>query len=409
MKKPAPSKIGLAVLTVEWTARGVLAPVMSLLLLEKGLSLGTLPVGMAIHSAVSLILEAPSGMLSDLFGRKRVFLAAQGVYLCALLSLFFGGGTLVVYGVLALYGTARALASGSLDALVLDAGLQEQGETGLRRLSVQRDIFTTAGAAFGALLGGVLHWAGGVSLALAGSLVLTLAALGSAALFTREIPLDSSGKAPTFREQSARLWNACKAQRQLPILLAASALTGALLLPLETYWQPRFTQLLNTKSLTWLLGVLNFGYFGASIGGSFLAGKALEKPFPTVPNRIRTLFPGKVQALFLLGSLCAGLSLVLLSFAGSALWFGAGYLLLYFFLGISDTARGVAVNRASPSAVRATLLSGQGLSLQLGGFLSSAAIGLTAGAFPITFLWLWVALLFLAGTGLTGLLLKHAQ
>ena len=78
MKKPAPSKIGLAVLTVEWTARGVLAPVMSLLLLEKGLSLGTLPVGMAIHSAVSLILEAPSGMLSDLFGRKRVSSLLKG-------------------------------------------------------------------------------------------------------------------------------------------------------------------------------------------------------------------------------------------------------------------------------------------------------------------------------------------
>lgn len=408
MEKPAPSKAGLGVLTLEWTARGILAPVLSLLLLEKGLSLGTLPVGMAIHSAVSLTLEAPSGLLSDLFGRKRVFVAAQAIYLLALLALIFGSGTLLAYGVLALYGTARALASGSLDALILDAGLREQGETGLRKLSVQKDIFTTAGAACGALLGGGLHWAGGSSLVLAASLTLTLAALLGAAFFTRETAVPSLGH-PTLRGQAAVLWNACRAKRQLPILLAASALTGLLLLPMETYWQPRFTQLLKTESLTWLLGVLNFGYFGASIGGSLLAGKALEKPLPAIFNRLQSFLPEKTHALFLLGSFCAGLCLLALSFAGNALWFGTGYLLLYFFLGISDTAQGVAINRASPSAVRATLLSGQGLSVQLGGFLSSAAIGFTAGAFPITLLWLWVALLFLAGIGLTGLLLKKVK
>ena len=67
----------LAAVGLDALARGILVPVMSLLALEKGLTLAQLAAGLALYSAAAFLLEVPSGILADLLGRKRVFLLAQ--------------------------------------------------------------------------------------------------------------------------------------------------------------------------------------------------------------------------------------------------------------------------------------------------------------------------------------------
>jgi len=70
----------LAAIGLDALARGILVPVMSLLALEKGLTLAQLAAGLALYSAAAFLLEVPSGILADLLGRKRVFLLAQCSY-----------------------------------------------------------------------------------------------------------------------------------------------------------------------------------------------------------------------------------------------------------------------------------------------------------------------------------------
>ena len=170
-------RAGLAVTAVDAAARGVLSPVLSLVLLGRDVSLAQLPLALAVFSGVAVALEVPSGMLADRIGRKRTFVAAQAVYALAMLLLLFGRGMAMACAALAVNGVARALASGSLDALVVDACLLEQGEAGLAGITARQGACKSAGLAVGALLGGVLNGFGGIEAALLCAVALTVLAL----------------------------------------------------------------------------------------------------------------------------------------------------------------------------------------------------------------------------------------
>lgn len=386
-------RAGLAVTAVDAAARGVLSPVLSLVLLGRDVSLAQLPLALAVFSGVAVALEVPSGMLADRIGRKRTFVAAQAVYALAMLLLLFGRGMAMACAALAVNGVARALASGSLDALVVDACLLEQGEAGLAGITARQGACKSAGLAVGALLGGVLNGFGGIEAALLCAVALTVLALLGAAACTRETG-GRPAERPGLRSQLRAVAEACRESRRLPVLLASTALCGVLMMLVETYWQPRFTALLPADSLLWLLGLLGFGYFAASIFGSLAAERAVKR---LGANRI-----------FLLGYALSAVCLLALSAVRTPAGFSALYLMLYLLMGAADTAQGIAIHRATPSAVRATVLSGQGLTLQLGALSASGAAGLTAGRLSIPALWQLGAVLFLLGIAAVALLLKKA-
>lgn len=387
----------LAAIGLDALARGVLVPVMSLLALEKGLTLAQLAAGLALYSAAAFLLEVPSGVLADLLGRKRVFLMAQCCYGFALALFWAAEGVAALYTALVLYGVAKALASGSMDALYIDACLTAGSAGGLARASMKLNLWGTAGYAVGALLGGGLNWAGqmvwgrGAAFTLPAALGFTLAAL-AAALTTREAePQAGWHQGPSLKRQAAALRAACAASPALPVLLASTLFTGLLLALIETFWQPRFTALLPSQSFSWLLGVLGFAYFAISALGSVWAEKLLAG------RRAGGIYLG-FSALF-------GAGVIGLSFAAGPAAFGAGYLASYLVFGVASTAQSVAINAASPPAVRATLLSGQGFALQIGGFLASFGASFLANQLSIPAIWRWGAALFLAGMLLTGAVL----
>ena len=104
-----------------------------------------------------------------------------------------------------------------------------------------------------------------------------------------------------------------------------------------------------------------------------------------------------------------GLGVAALSFAATPLAFGLLYLALYLAFGIATTAQSVAINADSPPEVRATLLSGQGFALQIGGFAASLGASLFADRLGVPALWQWGAGLFLAGMLVTGMLLRGGR
>ena len=226
-----------------------------------------------------------------------------------------------------------------------------------------------------------------------------LLALGVAAagLLTQEaLPGGQSGaERGQKRRPAAALRKACAASPALPVLLGSTLFTGVALALIETFWQPRFTALLPSRSLSWLLGVLGFAYFAVSALGSVLADRLLAGHGP---RGVYLAFGG----LF-------GLGVAALSFAATPLAFGLLYLALYLAFGIATTAQSVAINADSPPEVRATLLSGQGFALQIGGFAASLGASLFADRLGVPALWQWGAGLFLAGMLVTGMLLRGVR
>ena len=412
--------MGLLPLALESAARGILIPILSLILLNKGFTLSTLPAGLAACSIAILIFELPGGILSDRIGRKRMFLTAQVFYLTGLGLLLISQTIQTASASMMLYGIARAASSGSLDALIMDAVLEVYGKERLAWITARIGAVRAAGLALGALAGGLLYQIGlqspfqasSLFSALFGALALTVFAFASALLLTAEIQpgqsdvkknsafRDSppakelqSGHIPSRRSgiRAERVHQFRLLKKSLLPLFSAVILMGIFICMIETYWQPRFSQLLGQDSHLWMLGLLGFCYFGVSILGASAAEPLLSR---NTPERI---FP----AAYLLAVLC----LLVLGLAKHPALFFVLYLLLYFFVSIGDMALTVSINQEIPASLRATILSLQSFLFQLGGLLGSLLCGIAVKRLSISGLWFLSAVLFLAVFSGLGILL----
>ncbi len=72
-----------------WFMTGLLIPVLTLLLLKKGLSLFQVGIALGVYSGFAILFELPTGGLADSIGRKRVYLISLVVSFSAITSLLF--------------------------------------------------------------------------------------------------------------------------------------------------------------------------------------------------------------------------------------------------------------------------------------------------------------------------------
>ncbi len=147
----------LFLLGLRWFPVGLLIPVHVLLPLERGLGIAQLGAVAALQGLLVLLLELPTGGLSDAMGRRPVLLIAGVVNLASLAVLSVADSVLLFGVVYALQGVYRALDSGPLEAWYVDEALaadpQADIETGLSRSGVVLGL-CIAGAAL--LSGGII-------------------------------------------------------------------------------------------------------------------------------------------------------------------------------------------------------------------------------------------------------------
>lgn len=110
----------LILLALRWLPSGMLLPVLTLLPLERGLTLSELGMAAAVQGLVVFLLELPTGGLSDALGRRPV-LVASGLVSLAGLGLIFVADSFAVFALaFAVQGLYRALDSGPLEAWYVD-------------------------------------------------------------------------------------------------------------------------------------------------------------------------------------------------------------------------------------------------------------------------------------------------
>lgn len=140
-------------------ATGLLSPVLALIFLAHGADMQTLSLCIGVYSVLVVLFEVPSGIFADSFGRKRIFLFS--VLFTAAAYLFFLKSSslpLLLFGC-ALYGIGTAFASGSVEALEIEAALHENGAAALPRVNSCLALSESAGLSAGPVAGGIIGFA----------------------------------------------------------------------------------------------------------------------------------------------------------------------------------------------------------------------------------------------------------
>jgi hypothetical protein len=138
---------------IRWLPVGLLIPVLVLLPLERGLTLAQYGSAAAVQGIVVMILELPTGGLSDAIGRRPVLLLAGLVDLASLAILTVADSVFLFAVVYLLQGIYRALDSGPLESWYVDRALAADEradiESGLSRGGVVAGVAIAGGALIG--------------------------------------------------------------------------------------------------------------------------------------------------------------------------------------------------------------------------------------------------------------------
>ncbi len=369
-------------------ALGLTLPVMNVIFLEKGLTLSSLALIMALYSALIVLTEIPSGYVSDRFGRRQSFAWAKWASAAGLFITVFTQSLPALIVAVIFLAFARSFSSGSFEAMIIDWHKETYGEERNHEVTSRLSLWETLGLSAGALSSGFVTIACEnlpflSSATLAPFFISALLQILLAVLTALWGPLYESGLL-TAREKprmSEVLGTSLKNRRILSFLILAFSL-GFALSSLEKYWQVRVMEITFSSSLaSILLGVVVFIGFMAAMLGALSAGGLLKR----VQARRDLLLTG-----FWILMSC---SFLLLAGAGKAAVFLILYGLFYFFLEVSSVIQSTLANREIPSHMRASLLSSFSFSLQVGGLVSSlfASRFLAVQAGSIDSLWVITA------------------
>lgn len=407
--------------SLHWFMIGLVLPVLSLFVLEKGmdyLRLGTL---IAIYSGVTVVAELPTGGLADSLGRKRVYLLS----LCcnalgALLLLAARGFPLLALG-FAVLGFGRALSSGSMEAHFVDELLALDPKVDLQRIMAGLGVAVPLALGLASLAGGYLPALGSRLLSrgllsnkyavnyLAYLLAAMLQFLLTAALVRGGGPrqLPGTAEAPAGLSAQPRLARPRPSQpraslprilkealalglgeRTVFLLLAGGLAWGFSVSGLEQLWQPRVQELRGGAGSSAIFGYLGFGYFAAAAVGSWAS------------TPLCRLFGGRHGPALGASKLLMGGLFLLLAGAGTVPAFAALYLLTFAANGLASAPESALLHGAIPSERRSTLLSLSSLCVQAGGILGSLLMGFLAETYSIGTAWRLAALALAASSWL---------
>ena len=373
---------------LRWLPVGLVLPFLVITPAARGLSLGEIGAVFAVHSAVAISLEVPSGALADVVGRRRVMQAGAALTAVSLLVFALAQSVLAFMAAVGLLAAGRALISGSLEAWYVDSLRSLDPAAPLSRGLSRGTTAEGIAMALGALIaGGLVTLAGpgagvlsgyGVA-ALAGSLA-ALAYLAAIAALVHEKPVHAraSDASASFGRRAREVFATARSEFAGSVVVRVVVLTGVAFgvsfTVVELLWQPRLADLLGDADSH---GVV----FGGLAAASMLAvslGAGLSQRL----NRSVGLRLG-----YLLALAFAAVCVALLGAPQSAAGFALVYLLGYFGLGLADPMHFELLNDAVGATARATLISAEALATQAGALVANLSVGALASSHGPALAW----------------------
>ncbi|GLY96054.1 MFS transporter [Actinoplanes sp. NBRC 103695] len=364
----------LFLLGLRWFPVGLMIPVLVLLPMERGLSIAQIGTAAAVQGIVVLLLELPTGGLSDAIGRRPVLLLASAINVVALGVLAIADTLPLLMLVFLLQGVFRALDSGPLEAWYVDRALAADPdadiETGLSRSGVVLGLAIGGGALLG---GGLVAWTSLLVPVLVGVGFAAIDVVAIALLLTEDRPARGmAALVASARGVPAAIGGALRLARRNRVLAA--------LIAVELFWgfgMPTFETLMPVR----LAGVLGdpgdaaalMGPAGAAAWAASAVGAALV---PLLIRRIGTRWTGFTLRIAQ-GLTIGGMALL----AGPA-GIIAAYLLCYTMHGAANPVHSALLHRQVDGPHRASVLSLNSMMSQPGfalGIVVLTAIAAGAG------------------------------
>jgi hypothetical protein len=372
MTLPALTRRYVLLVALHWLPVGMTVPVMVLLMLDRGLTLGQVGLAFALFGILGAVLELPTVGLADVVGRRPVLLAAVALHLLACL-LYAGAGTLAVFLVaVVLKAVGRALFSGPLEAWYVDAAHALDPDADLAPGLSRGSAADGGGLAVGAALGGGLPAALGSLAApflVAAALDVLFLVAAWRLLHEQRPPREGTLRAelgtglravPSTVAGAVRL---AVTDGPMRLVLLVTAVGGVALVSFELLGPPRFAELVGGREEgAAVLGTVQAVAFGAAAGAALLA--------PTVRRLLRGSTRWACAALALAGA--AGLA----GFAAADVVLLAAAALTGYY--VTHAAQwpllSTVLHGRVTAAQRATAVSAMSLSLLLGGTLANLVL-----------------------------------
>ncbi len=307
--------------------------ILTVYLLQSGLSLSKIATLQSIFMIVSMLMEAPSGVISDVFSRKIVYQASVcTLFLSYLLIGFFADNFLVLCVAYLLYGTSTALKSGSLEAEVV-LEFRKLGKD-IKDFTVASSYSSRISSVCGGFLGSFLYKIFEGRIYFFSLLLFALAFLVS--VFTYRKFQDSSEKKDSSVIKELKIgFSLLRENKNLPFVLLLASFSALFLQPFFQFWQVLYKE---CEFPVMYFGAVYLVFQFCGIFASFLF------------KRLRFTF-----ALSLLTLLAIPLLFLLGFFLGSALIFVFPFTILLFYL--YDLFLDVLVKKVSPDSFISTFFS----------------------------------------------------
>ena len=375
-----------------WFITGLMIPILTLLLLKKGLDLFQVGIALGTYSGFAILFELPTGGLADSIGRKRVYLISLVVSFSAIIFLLFAQGfTFPLIAGFMLMGVARALSSGTLDAWFVDEFLRIDPKGSLQEALAKAGIFIPLGLGVGSLLGGVLPMTLGKvtsqiqNLDIYSSNLLVVLCLDVLQFVLTSVlihdPRSSAANAGVLdglkqfpKVISGSIQYGLK-NRVVFLLVLATSAWGLGIAGVELLWQPQTKSILGSDAQTWIFGVMSAGYFVASGVGNWIVTPLCK------------VFNNNYQGVLIGSRLFMGATLFVLALQENIVGFVGLYWVLFVFNGVMNSPHATLFNDNIPEAQRSTLISFESLMLQLGGLVGSIGLGYLSKTFSIPHAW----------------------
>lgn len=357
----------LTLLALRWFPVGLAVPITVLLPLSRGLSLAEVGLAASLQGFTVLLLELPTGGLSDSWGRRPTLAVAASIAVVSL-SLFAIADSFAMFAaVYLLQGVYRALDSGPLEAWYVDAALAADPDTKLEKGLSAGSTVIGAAIGVGALTsGGIVAWVRvpGVStltlpvwLGLAVQLVGLMAILG---LVTeprhpegRRAFLASLRGVPKVITESVQL---VRRSKILLALLMVELCWGFGMVTFETLMPVRLSEVVGgSEKAAAIIGPAGaVAWFGSAVGAALVTVLSARIGVAATAGILRI-----VQGITVAGmGLLAGPAGVL-----------TGYLASYVVHGASNPVHSTLLHREVSSAHRSTVMSMNSMMAQPAGAL----------------------------------------
>lgn len=388
-------KIYSIILFINNYISGLLAPVLSLLLLEKGATISNLSIILGLYALTVIVLELPTGIIADVYGRKISFVISIIVSIISFLTILLGKGFIALSIGMILYGLSRALSSGSFDAMFIDYYIDNYGKDKIHNITTRLSVIEALGMSAGALSGGFIPAVaksyfnmGTYDLNVIIRLALAVAVVILSYIFIEEQKQEKLEERITIRQHVKNSYKIISKNSTIVCIFISVFSTGLFLSSLETYWQPYFIQLIPNNDSKFLLGLMAFLYFAAATLGSIASNKIIKT------NKFDT------KKIYITMRILLALSLILTALQTNVPVFIALYSSIYLLFGLANVPEGAILNKEIPSEVRASVLSVYSLAMQIGGLTGSFAYSILINYITIPQIWMTVATIMLVTVAL---------